>query len=240
MPKRKATGDDKSQETRDTASKQSGELINNLNALSANDFQQQYLKPARLAPPTTEALEGPQVEISFKASGDLTKDELSQCLNLIASTSRQHYESSGWGWHPRRKTREMKEAEMRYLLVRSTVSTAPSGSEPVEEADIEGFLSFMLTHDSSPPVPVLYVYEVHLVPRLRKLGLGAHLMRVVEEVAKDAGVEKVMLTCFVCNERARKFYESRGYGKDVISPEDRRTRAKIVKADYVIMSREAA
>lgn len=130
---------------------------------------------------------------------------------------------------------------MRYLLVRAS---SDSGSKDLvngnveQQREIAGFLSFMLTHDSTPAVPVLYLYEVHLLPHLRKLGLGAHLMRVVEEIALAVGMEKVMLTCFVANERAYEFYRRRGYEKDVCSPEDRTTRKKVVKADHVIMSRE--
>jgi GNAT superfamily N-acetyltransferase len=126
----------------------------------------------------------------------------------------------------------MKEDEMRYLIVHANRTDAG-----LDDNSPQGFLSFMLTHDSSPSVPVLYVYEIHLAPGLRKLGFGAHLMQVVEDVARSVSVEKVMLTCFVCNEKASAFYEKRGYVKDVISPEDRTTRKKTIRADYTIMSK---
>jgi hypothetical protein len=63
-------------------------------------------------------------------------------------------------------------------------------------------------------------------------------MDVAEKIAENVAVEKVMLTCFLSNEHAHRFYKKRGYVADVCSPEDRRTRNKVVKPDYVIMSKD--
>lgn len=49
---------------------------------------------------------------------EITKAELSTCFNIIERTSRKDYEASAWGWHPKRKRNEMREVDMRYLLVR--------------------------------------------------------------------------------------------------------------------------
>lgn len=223
-------------------SKESDRLIKDLNRLSSNDFKTKYISNDDLRPSLRESFDGdaPDVSIAFKTSSELAPDEVNACLDLISSTSLAHYKESSFGWNPRRKKREMKEDEMRYLLVRTTSnieSKDPGRSQSANEGEIQGFLSFMLTHDSTPPVPVLYVYEIHLLPHLRKFGLGAHLMRVAEDIAAATGMEKVMLTCFVANERAYEFYKRRAYEKDVCTPKDRITRKKIVKADYVIMSR---
>lgn len=207
------------------------ERIKKTNALSVEYFKKQYVPTEALNYSTKRASNPKSFRVDLKSAGEITKIELDSCFKLIESTSRPDYESSSWGWHPKRKTREMKEAEMRYLLVRL------SGDK---EDPVLGFLSFMLTHDSTPSVPVLYVYEIHLSRDLRGVGLGAHLMDLAERIAENVAVEKVMLTCFLSNTQARSFYEKRGYVADACSPEDRRTRNKVVKADYVIMSRGVA
>jgi hypothetical protein len=46
-----------------------------------------------------------------------------------------------------------------------------------------------------------------------------------------------MLTVFTANKRAKSMYEKLGYSKDECSPGDRVTRNKVIKADYVIMSK---
>ena len=215
-----------------------GRLIRKLHGLSSTNFQHHFIKDDHLRLHTSQSADYGDISLQFKSSSEMTKEELNTCFNLMESTSRPDYETSGFGWHPRGKRREMREDEMRYLLVRSDHPGSSQQRHPDGDDRVQGFISFMLTHDSSPSVPVLYVYEIHLIPRLRKVGLGAHLMHVVEHIAQATGMEKVMLTCFVCNEKAYSFYERRGYEKDVISPEDRRTRTKVVKADYAIMSRD--
>ena len=44
--------------------------------------------------------------------------------------------------------------------------------------EVLGFLLFRLTLDGSDEEPVLYVYELQIVPGARRLGLGKHLMQV--------------------------------------------------------------
>ena len=241
MPKRKASEPlaDKGQNgisTTHTSKKRrkaEDELINEANAMPINDFKTKHIDNDALLYSKGDAGSSTNMRIALKAAKDLSKHELNACFDLIEFTSRTDYESSSWGWHSRRKKREMKEDEMRYLLVRSV--GIDKHSKFGREHDVEGFLSFMLTHDSTPSVPVLYVYEIHLTPQLRKLGLGAHLMQLAESIAKSVGVEKVMLTCLLSNEKAHSYYKRRGYVTDVCSPEDRTTRNKTVKADYVIM-----
>ena len=224
----------------------SDKLIKTLNALSTCQFRDQCIPSEKLtyAAKSHSAASHPQkvVTIDFKASADLSKEELDSCFALIEKTSRADYEPSSFGWHPKRKRKEMRESEMRYLLVREPVNTAKDGDvgTAVDLKGVEtvaGFLSFMLTHDSVPSVPVLYLYEIHLESRLRGTGLGAHLMALAETVARKTGVEKVMLTCFVSNEKARRFYEQREFARDASSPEERRTRRKVVKVDHVILSK---
>ncbi|TKA67039.1 hypothetical protein B0A55_09305 [Friedmanniomyces simplex] len=60
---------------------------------------------------------------------------------------------------------------------------------------------------------------------------------VAEDIAQRVGVRKVMLTCFLSNAKARRFYERRGYTRDLCSPDDRKTRKRVVEVDYVIMSK---
>ncbi|CAG5174723.1 uncharacterized protein ALTATR162_LOCUS10904 [Alternaria atra] len=104
---------------------------------------------------------------------------------------------------------------------------------------ILGFTSFMFTYDDSPHEDreVLYIYEIHLHEQLRGQGLGSHLIKFVENVARACRIRKTMLTVFTANKRAKSMYEKLGYSKDECSPGDRVTRNKVIKADYVIMSK---
>ncbi|EME89548.1 uncharacterized protein MYCFIDRAFT_27838, partial [Pseudocercospora fijiensis CIRAD86] len=165
---------------------------------------------------------------------NLPEKQLNDCFSLIERTSRDDYEPSSFGWHPRRKLREMKEKEMRYVMLTERNITSEAGS--TRENEFAGFMSFMFTYDSTPPLPVLYIYEIHLVEGARGCGLGKHLMHSAEKIARDFGMKKVMLTCFKSNKNAYSFYERLGYRIDACSPKDFELRKKVSKSEYVIMS----
>ncbi|TVY59650.1 hypothetical protein LSUE1_G006604 [Lachnellula suecica] len=74
---------------------------------------------------------------------------------------------------------------------------------------------------------------------LVKTGLGTVLMRLVESIAvKIPSTEKVMLTCFTCNEKAVRFYGKAGFSKDEFSPPPKTLRnGTKVEEEYVILSK---
>ena len=217
-------------------------LVESINAMSIEDFNTRFVQEDMLNFQSDGKGSSGAFDVSLVAADWLTPGEYNASFNLIEATSRSDYESSTFGWHPRRKRKEMLEPEMKYLLVRSR------GAEPTSErtskgGDVDtsvlGFLSFMVDYDSSPTVPVLYIYEIHLADSLRGLGLGSHLMQVADRLANNMGLDMVMLTCFLCNTKAHHFYTDRGFVKDACSPADRKTRNKVVEVDYVILSKGA-
>ena len=64
------------------------------------------------------------------------------------------------------------------------------------------------------------------------------MIKWVEEQSRLVMISKVMLTVFTANEGAKKMYEREGFVRDPLTPDDRVTRRKVIKTDYVIMSKE--
>lgn len=64
-------------------------------------------------------------------------------------------------------------------------------------------------------------------------------MSLLDTVAANMpSVEKVMLTCFLANQRALRFYKKLGFQPDDISPGPRKLRGgKMFTPDYVIFSK---
>lgn len=63
----------------------------------------------------------------------------------------------------------------------------------------------------------------------------AHVTAAADRIAT---LEKTMLTCFVSNAHARRFYERLGFEVDDSSPRARRLRGeKVIEPEYVILSR---
>ncbi|KAK7999348.1 hypothetical protein PG990_011948 [Apiospora arundinis] len=165
--------------------------------------------------------------LSLVGAGRLSEPDLAACFALVEETSRADYEPSSMGWKPAQKRAEMRSPELRYILVR-------------REGEIRGFTSLMPTYEEGQPV--VYCYEIHLKPELQGTGLGRQLLGYHEQVAcHTPTVDKVMLTCFLSNERALAFYRKLGFEKDEMSPEPRKLRfGKVFVPDYVIMSKRVA
>lgn len=189
----------------------------------------------------------PAIHLELLRSTKMRNNDLATCFDLISKTSQQDYQTSSRGWNPTYKMEEMQDKEMLYLLVRQAEGYI--GLDKIGEQDssrthagaILGFFSFKLEPEDEEDGlmrPVLYIYEVHLDDRLRGKGLGSRMIRWAESQARLVKISKMMLTVFAVNEGARRIYEREGFVKDWASPEDRVTRRKVIKADYIIMSKE--
>ncbi len=200
--------------------------IEDANNLTLETYKAEFF-PAPLDPIKSDGI---SYHLKLESSSTLSDHDLDECLGLIASSSANDYASSGMGWSPAKKREEMKLPDLRYILL------IRPDSPPATDLRIQGFLSFMLTYEDG--YEVVYCYELHLAPALQRLGIGKLLMGVMEQVGKNAGVDKSMLTVFVKNQAATQFYEKLGYSTDDYSPEPRKLRNGTVKMPtYSILSK---
>ncbi|ATY58956.1 Acyl-N-acyltransferase [Cordyceps militaris] len=200
------------------------------NALSNEAFVSEYLKPDEASwPRWTHPATRQDYALSLRSPQDMTEAELAACFALVERTSAADYRRAAAGWHPLAKRAEMRSPGLRYVLVRRR-HAASSG-------EIRAFASFMPTWEDE--FAVVYCYEIHLQPELERTGLGGLLMGHVTAAADriGGGLDKTMLTCFVSNAHARRFYERLGFRVDASSPRPRRLRDRLLEPDYVILSR---
>ncbi|CAF9916395.1 MAG: hypothetical protein GOMPHAMPRED_000984 [Gomphillus americanus] len=163
--------------------------------------------------------------VTLETASTINQEDFDACFDLIAYTSKLDYELSTTRWNPKAKKKEMKLANMRYLLVRDQI-----------DPGVLGFASFMLTYEAGKEV--VYLYEIHLADKLRNLGIGKQLINMVSQIGQNAGVEKIMLTVFVRNSHATEWYTRLGFTLDEFWPEARTLRSGPVKqTDYRILSR---
>lgn len=165
--------------------------------------------------------------LTLSQSTHTSEADLEACYSLVEKTSRKDYEASSRGWNPEAKKEEMREPDLRYILVKDHAAGGV----------VCGYTSLMPTMEDGEPV--LYCYEIHLKPDLRGTGLAALLMGLLETAATNIDImDKVMLTVFTCNHRAMAFYQRCGFEVDETSPQPRRLRNGVVKRpDYAIMSK---
>ncbi|KAK7738565.1 hypothetical protein SLS53_006085 [Cytospora paraplurivora] len=205
------------------------EAIDSVNRKTDEDFAHGYLINSPIwTSDWSHPKTGNNYQLSLSSpSRTLTTSDLEACFSLVEETSRHDYENSSRGWNPSAKRKEMRDPDLRYILVRDSSS------------HVQAFTSMMPTLEEGEPV--VYCYEIHLKAELRGTGLARLLMRLLETVAAGIGVtEKVMLTVFTSNKRAMDFYRRCGFERDEISPQPRRLRGgKVKMPDYEILSRKA-
>ena len=210
------------------------------NRLSIAELRSTYFPSSSPLRHYSSKSSGMKFNLSLHSVTSLPATVLKTCFSLIEETSSEAYKASQNGWKPRAKWREMREPDMKYVLVYREDRSQPSDEQHDFDVDQSGevfcgFMSFQLSIE--PPFDVLYIYEIHLVESARGIGLGYHLMKVAEEVGRGVGVAKTMLTVYTSNTKARKFYERLGYSIDDISPADRELRRVIRPADFAILSK---
>lgn len=213
--------------------------IREVNRLSIEDFRKRYVDEN-----LSDRLRNCW-NVRFETSSSLDSDDLAQCFQLVQKTSASSYKASSRGWHPDHKKLEMRDVDMKYLLVRARPSSATIShrecalSENETKMPIIGFLSFMVTVEDE--IPVVYCYEVHVDESMRNQGLGWELMRTMEAVGRAAHQKKAMLTVFTANQQAIGFYRALGYEiyDEEPMPPKRRLRGRSVmqpRPSYVIMA----
>jgi N-alpha-acetyltransferase 40 len=200
--------------------------VESANKLPLETYIDSFLPSCRHATVSNGAKAIQNCQLGVESSSTLTPKDLQECFDLIESTSKADYIASGTGWHPKKKQKEMRLPDLRYLLVREDAIGVPVA-----------FVSFMMTYEDG--YEVVYIYEIHIASHLRGQGLGRKLMDLVEEAGRRAGMAKAMLTVFVSNLGANAFYKGRAYMVDEYSPEPKRLRSGIVKEpDYNILSKK--
>lgn len=181
--------------------------------------------PSSWTPTWTHPRTATLYNLSLSQTAETSDADLEACFSLVEETSQTDYAASSQGWRPKSKRKEMRDPDLRYILVKGPT------------AQVCGYTSFMPTIEEGEAV--VYCYEIHLKPDLRGTGLASLLMGFLETVASNVSViHKVMLTVFTSNTRALDFYRRHGFEVDDISPKRRNLRNGVVKEpDYTIMSK---
>ncbi|RDY14532.1 N-alpha-acetyltransferase 40, partial [Mucuna pruriens] len=171
---------------------------------------------------------------SFPAFSRFHSNGLSVCLksghgNKLSSPVKHYIQSllklnmegpygSEWPEEEKVKRKEMVAPEAHYVFVhevadsnadeKTMMLTAAETSTCLEDSGpLVGFVHYRFVLEEE--VPVLYVYELQLEPRVQGKGLGKFLMQLVELMAQKNCMGAVMLTVQKANILAMDFYISK-------------------------------
>lgn len=137
---------------------------------------------------------------------------------------REYYDASETAWNRKSKEKEFKCDTARFLLCRL------KKKDDRDDGTLIAFVHFRFELDYEDKHPILYCYEIQVAREYQCFGLGAHLMQLLQQIARKFNMKSVLLTCFKHNERSFKFYQKLGYKIDSCSPSD---------ASYEILCRKA-
>ncbi len=88
------------------------------------------------------------------------------------------------------------------------LSDAAAGADPL------GFTQLYHTFCSTAAAPILVLYDLFVTPGGRRRGVGRSLMEAAHHYAREAGVQRVVLSTAHDNLKAQALYESLGYQLD--------------------------
>lgn len=146
----------------------------------------------------------------LEATGGVTWRKLStqdrqRLLDLTDGNMSGHY---GHKWEEERtgKRKDMASRESRYIVVRSKC-----------DASIAGFCNYRFLVEDDEWV-VLYVYELQVREAHRSKGIGRALVEMSTLLARQTGMQGVMLTTLKANEGACRFYKREGFTPSTMDP----------------------
>lgn len=167
-----------------------------------------------------------KIHIYFDKS-PLKEKQLESCLGLFQNNMGEMYKRSSWGLNMKEKKDELMHPHARFLIVTGSIDSNTYNDNDVnqsqnsEEKDtILAFAHFRFEVDDEdePSQEVLYLYELQIDSLVQRNGLGKRLMHIIEMMAAQMKMRKVMLTVFKSNLNAMNFYESLSYSIDDTSP----------------------
>jgi len=130
-------------------------------------------------------------------------------VDMVESALKSYYESA-WGWSRDDKMKELFTRDAHFIIIRNNTN----------DNNIVGFAMyrFLWDDDEEPEFPCLYLMELNILSECRGHGIGKYIIDLLFKIQNRWNLWKVMLTCFIENEPAMKFYMKLGFGIDVYSP----------------------
>lgn len=189
----------------------------------ANKIADPLGKLGALSPP-------PPLPAQIRYLSKLSPQKLVQAYDLFEKNMGDLYKSSSWGLKKEEKIAELTHPLAKFLWVEEDTSNVDN----VKDAPLRAFVHFRfcMDDDEVPSCVCLYVYEIQVASTSSRQGLGRNLMQCCEQMARDARMDKVILTTFKSNKNAMQFYQNLSYTVDETSPSQHQQ-----PADYEILSK---
>lgn len=175
--------------------------------------------------------------IQFYKQALLPEIILNSCLDLFEVNMGDMYQNSSWGLNLAEKKEELSHEKARFLIVSEsdqdgTINTTIDIQRNGNKTLAFSHFRFEVNDEDKPTEEVLYLYEIQIDSIAQRNGLGKRIMQIMEIIAMQQKMRKVLLTVFHNNKGAMQFYEKLKYTVDETSPS-----LFGEEADYEILSK---
>ena len=152
------------------------------------------------------------LDVVLQFSPKLTAKESSWAFDICKQNMEERYDDSGYGWDDDDKRRELAEGGARFLVIRQRCEG--------KLGDMVGFAHFRFTvqgdvADTMAGLPVLMLWDIHLIEELQRKGLGKHVLTVLELIARREQMKMITIPVQLNDEVASAWVSKcRGYTPD--------------------------
>lgn len=181
-------------------------------------------------------------EVCFEISHykSLSNELMDSSMKLFEANMGELYKKSNWGLDLDNKREELLHEDAQFLIVvrRPPPFAAENNTNSLlhhNDSLLAGFVHWRLdvNDDDDPTEVVIYVFELQIAKPYQRFGLGRRCMELLEQqLAPTVRIPKIMLTVFLSNQSALRFYRKLHYTPDAISPSQHGE-----ESDYEILSK---
>lgn len=170
----------------------------------------------------------------FVHSRHVDEKNFVKMMALFEPLMKDMYQKSSWGWDINEKMSEWKHPRTKVVFVTKKdagdlLDDIISNKLPPDEDQLVGFMCLRFEIGADKNESALYVYELHIHSDFQRQGLGEELIRMARHLAVEFKMDKIMLTVFMNNDIALKFYNKLKFSPDKSTPAKN-------EADYLILS----
>uniref|UniRef100_A0A914DE69 N-alpha-acetyltransferase 40 n=1 Tax=Acrobeloides nanus TaxID=290746 RepID=A0A914DE69_9BILA len=177
-----------------------------------NPIEQLKCLPAKI-----ETRDGEPLSLEFYWATHLNDAQHLWIFELFCQNMKEMYTRSNWGFEENSKKHELQATTARYIIVKNS-----------KKKHI-GYTHYRFDMDND--VPVVYCYELQVDKSYQNKGIGSLLLQILENLAKNSGMEKVMATVFAFNAPSLGFFHRNGFSTDLTCPDPEDD------CDYLILSK---
>ena len=186
------------------------------------------------------ARNGLNVELEFATR--LPRRLMEWAVDLTERNLRPAYDSAGVAFDPSDLKEEFREQSNRFLVVREKPAKKEGGEEGNEEEEEDGkpgapvgYVHFRFSMDGElrgemTGKPALWVFSIQLEDKVKRKGLGRHVMNVIELMARKNNMQSVYVVCMAEDNVTEAFVTSklRGFEEEWVDEEEEEAGDEVV------------